>query len=725
MTRLKNVVFEEFYFPPQDDIINDFFIPALSNCDRYDRATGFFTSSSLVELSVGVCDLASRHGKIRIITSPKLYPEDILAIKQGYDLANTVGGSMVRYFDRPNDPDSLDRLALLSELISTGVLEIKVGIMKNLEQYPDAMFHPKFGILYDSEGESIAFTGSMNESKNGLGGNWDHIEVSSTDPIYHKRVSILKEKFEKLWTDKDDTVLVIDLPKIAQELIDGYRSSKTMLDLDKKLLKKYGEEEPESVYFKTPEWLKNNKRPYQENAIEKWVAAGYCGIYNMATGTGKTKTALCSLEKLYNDKPNEGIFTVIVAPQKHLVDQWAEEIRKFGVNPIVGHSDYGADWKDRFRRQMLLYRSNPRNSCFVTTISSFTSREIQGWILKIENLALIIDEAHNMGSSNRLTRLPDNAKYRLALSATMDRYKDEFGTEGLRSFFGEECIHFTLEEAIGKYLSNYNYYPVICNYNKAEYNKLVDSNEHLDAILKSDVSKKVKMTAKNEYLEYSYTLNAKMESKFENLKSLMKNYVGKDHFLVYSGKVKTDDEGTFDTGSHADFMNAIDKTSKILGKDGGLGMKISRITYKEDAKERQQIIKDFDNGDTEGIVAISCLDEGVDIPSIRTAVIMSSSDNPREYIQRRGRVLRICEGKEFADIYDFVVIPKKFEEVVPNSPHSGIELKMIAKEIRRMKEFSKVALNPDETEKLFNKISSAYRISIDEIMKVYGEELNG
>ena len=216
-----------------------------------------------------------------------------------------------------------------------------------------------------------------------------------------------------------------------------------------------------------------------------------------------------------------------------------------------------------------------------------------------------------------------------------------------------------------------------------------------------------------------------LKREFENLKSLMKNYVGKDHFLVYSGKVKTDDEGTFDTGSHADFMNAIDKTSKILGKDGGLGMKISRITYKEDAKERQQIIKDFDNGDTEGIVAISCLDEGVDIPSIRTAVIMSSSDNPREYIQRRGRVLRICEGKEFADIYDFVVIPKKFEEVVPNSPHSGIELKMIAKEIRRMKEFSKVALNPDETEKLFNKISSAYRISIDEIMKVYGEELNG
>lgn len=724
MTRLKDVEFGEFYFSPQDDIVRDFFIPALKNSDEYDRTTGFFTSSSLIELSVGVCDLATRHGKIRIITSPRLYPEDVLAIKHGYEMAKAVGDSMIRNFDRPEDPESLDRMALLSELISIGVLEIKVGIMKNLDQYPDAMFHPKFGIMCDSEGSSIAFTGSMNESRNGLGGNWDHIEVSSTDPIYSKRISILKNKFEKLWSNEDDSVMVIELPKIAQDLIDGYRSSKSMLDLDKRILDKYNIKS-DSIYFKTPDWLKKNKRQYQEDAVEKWVSANYCGIYNMATGTGKTKTALRSLERLYNDKPNDGIFTVIVAPQKHLVDQWAEEVRNFSVNPIVGHSDHGSDWKKKFRQQMLLYRKNPINSCLVTTISSFTSGEVQQWISKIKNLALVVDEAHNMGSSNRLIKLPDNARYRLALSATMDRYKDESGTKGLHNYFGEECIHFTLEEAIGKYLSNYNYYPIICHYNRDEYNKLIDSNESLDAILKSDVSNKIKMTAKSEYLEYSYTLNAKMESKFDNLKQLMRNYVGKNHFLVYSGKVKTDEEGTFDIDSHCEFMSAIDKTSKILGKDGGLGMKISRITYKEDAKERQQIIKDFDSGDTEGIVAISCLDEGVDIPSIKTAVIMSSSDNPREYIQRRGRVLRICEGKEYADIYDFVVIPKAFDEVVPNSPHSGIELKMIAKEMRRMREFSNVALNPEETQKLFNKISSAYEVDIDEIIRIYGEELYG
>lgn len=154
----------------------------------------------------------------------------------------------------------------------------------------------------------------------------------------------------------------------------------------------------------------------------------------------------------------------------------------------------------------------------------------------------------------------------------------------------------------------------------------------------------------------------------------------------------------------------------------GLGMKISRITYKESASERKRIIEEFDRGDTEGIIAISCLDEGVDIPSIQTAVIMSSSDNPREYIQRRGRVLRQHSGKESADIYDFIVVPKALHEVDPRSAHVGIELKMLAKEIRRMKEFAKPALNSDHTEKLFRDISVAYGITIDEIMEVYGEE---
>ncbi len=723
MDNLSSSEWGEVYFSPMHNVVRDFFVPALKMSTHYDRATGYFTSSSLIELSVGICDLASRGGKIRVITSPRLYPEDVEAIKRGYDSSKIIGDAIVRDFEKPENLEALDRLALLSELISMGCMEIRIGIMKNLDEYPDAIFHPKFGIMTDDDGNKVLFRGSMNESMNGLGGNWDYVEVTSSSSKDSASITIFQNVFENIWENHDETVEVMDLPKVAEDLINSFKKDKSMLNLDKELLEKYAKKNsPKSVFFKSPDWLNNNKRQYQEDAIEKWIECGYNGIFNMATGTGKTKTALRALERLYNNHPDEGIFTIIIAPQKHLVDQWSDEIKEFGVNPIIAHSDASnGSWKEKFRHQMILYRNSPRNMCMVITISSFVSNEVQEWISKIDNLAIVADEAHNMGSASRLKKLPSNAKYRLALSATMDRFKDAMGTIKLREYFGEECIYFSLEDAIGKFLCNYNYYPIPCTYSETEYSQLVESNEHLDEILRSDVNEKVKKTAKKEYLEYSYTLNAKMESKFFILEEIMKPFVGKDHFLVYCGKVRTDDEGDFDNTSHSEFLRAIDKTSLILGTKG-LGMKISRITYKEDAKERRRTIKEFNDGNTEGIIAISCLDEGVDIPSIKTAFIMSSSDNPREYIQRRGRVLRIHPSKDHADIYDFVVIPKSLSEVNPTGNHVGIELKMIAKEIKRIIEFSRVSLNPEESNLLLKDIANAYQTTVEEIIDIYGEE---
>ena len=722
MASLVGLNFKEVYFSPKDNIIQDFFIPALKNSDYYYRAAGYFTSSSLVELSVGICDLVKRGGKIKVITSPRLNYEDVAAIKKGYDLLETTGKAMVRDFERPEDIESLDRLSLLSELIARGILDIKIAVMRNVDQYPNSIFHPKFGIMVDSEGKMIAFSGSMNESKNAMVANWDTIEVSSCNENHASRTKIFDDEFRNLWNNNDETVCVLDMPKVAMDLLDEYRTGELNLELDARLLKKYDDVKiKESVYFKSPKWLV--KRPYQIEAIDNWISREYQGIFDMATGTGKTKTALCALEDLYNAKPDEGIFTIIVAPQKHLVDQWGVEVQNFGVVPIIGHSDSSiGQWKDKFRRQVLLSRSNKKSACLITTISSFSSKEIQDWIQKIPNLVLVVDEAHNMGSDNRLTKLPPNAKYRLALSATMERYKDKVGTESLQDYFGDYCIRFSLEDAIGTYLTNYYYYPIVCTYNSSEYEQFVKSNEELDAILSDPHSSKhEKMMAKNEYIEYSYTLNSKMDSKYEELEKLMRGYTHSDHFLVYCGKARVDDEGNMIDSSHNEFIKCIDKTARILGMNG-LGLKISRITYRESSQDRKRILEEFDKGETAGIIAISCLDEGVDIPSIKTAVIMTSSDNPREYVQRRGRVLRMYPGKEYATIYDFIVIPKNLDDVVPGDEHSGLELKMIAKEIRRMKEFSKVSLNSEDTDDIFSKISTAYKISIDDITEIYGED---
>ncbi len=712
---------EEFYFPPGDNVVKDFFIPVLSNSNKYDRATGYFTSYSLVELSIGICEFASKGGKMRVITSPRLTKEDLVAIKEGYNIIETIGKSMVNNFQKPVDPEMIDRLSLLSELISSGTLEIKVAVMKNLEKCPNAMFHPKFGLMYNPDGGIVSFTGSMNETQNGMIGNWDHIEVSlSHNNASHVRK--LKERFDGLWNGRDDSVMILNLPKVVGDLISEYHSDKSLLDLDQKLLQKYDDiSEPESVFFKSPEWLRKNRRQYQTNAVHNWIKSGYCGIFDMATGTGKTKTALLSLESLYNNNPGKNIFAVIIAPQKHLVDQWGEEVKQFGVNPIIGHSDASKDWKVDFRRKMTLYLSKPQNMCFLTTMSMFSSKEIQDWISRIDELAIVVDEAHNMGSANRLRKMPSNAKYRLALSATMERYNDSVGTFYLKEYFKTECIKLSIDDAIGKYLVNYNYYPIVCTYSDEEYDQLIEKNESLNKVLKSSVSENVKSKARRDYVEYRYTLNSKMESKFHALKSLMRKYVNDNHFLVYSGKVRTDDEGDFIEGSHSMMLKAIDKTTRILGKNC-LNMKISRITYEEKASDRKKIIEDFNNGDIQGIVAISCLDEGIDIPSIKTAVIMSSSDNPREYIQRRGRVLRLFPGKDHADIYDFVVFPRDLDDYRIGGIYSEIELMVLSKEIKRMKEFSRISLNKDETDNLLQEITKVYGMTIEKIMDIAGSE---
>lgn len=719
MSDLTGLTFKETYFSPNDDAVRDFMIPALKNCDEYHRTTGFFSSTSLVQVSVGVCDLASRGGKIKILTSPKLSQEDVDAIKSGYEMREVVGTAMLRDFVSPQDSESIDRLALLSELIARGTIDIRVVVMRNIDAYPNSMFHAKMGVMIDSLGNRVAFTGSMNETANGMVANWDMIDVFSDADGSSARIDSYERKFEALWSGTDPASQTMEVPKVVMEVFDQYRKGEFRLDLDEIYL--VHEEVPESVYFKSPAWLK--LRPYQEEAIDNWVSRGYHGVFDMATGTGKTKTAMCALERLYNDVGSEGIFTIIVAPQKHLVDQWAEEVGNFGVNPLVGHSDTTEDdWKGRFRRQVRLSKDGAKNFCLVVTVASFSTEEFNTWVSKIRNLALVVDEAHNMGSSNRIAKLPSNAKYRLALSATMERYRDATGTMNLMNYFGEKCIRFTLEDAIGKYLTNYYYHPILCVYSDDEYYQLVDANHKLDVILSNPrISKTEKKKAKNEYLQYSYSLNVKMEAKYDALHELMASRLGDDHFLVYCGKLRVNDDGEEDENGQVVIQRAIDKTSGILGMNG-LGFKISRITYRENAQERKKTLSDFEAGDLDGIVAISCLDEGVDIPSIRTAVFMSSSNNPREYVQRRGRVLRMHPGKEYAELFDMVVMPRSLDNDYVDPDHFGVELKLLTKEMRRMEEFSKVSLNRADTEEIFQRISDKYGLTIEEIMETYGED---
>ena len=220
-------------------------------------------------------------------------------------------------------------------------------------------------------------------------------------------------------------------------------------------------QEVDAPFFRIPQG--KGLRTYQEDAINAWAEQGYCGIFDMATGTGKTYTALGALSTL--SKHISSLAVVIVCPYQHLVEQWVEDIELFGVQPIVAYSSY-KNWKELFSDTVNAYRVGvQKNFCIITTNGTFETDSFQRILKRIKtNLCFVVDEAHNFGATKLSTMLPENSLFRLGLSATIERFRDDEGTAKLYNFFGEKCISFPLERAISEgCLTRYKYYPVVVN----------------------------------------------------------------------------------------------------------------------------------------------------------------------------------------------------------------------------------------------------------------------
>jgi len=713
---LKNALTKKSFISPKDDLVASFFEPLLKSSVRYDRGSGFFTSGSLVELSNGIMNLVSNGGTIRMISSPRFTEDDWKAISDGYDIKKKASEAMLRDLTI-TDEDTKDRICLLSKLIVLGILDIKIAIMRKNDA--ESMFHPKFGIFGDAEGNTLVFSGSMNDSLYGLRSNWEMVSI--VEEHYIDQIDTpheLETVFDMLWNDEDDTVTVYELPAEVKVKFQEY--SKLPCSFDSKLIELELIPKTQSLYYKCPEHIKPQE--YQSKAVDKWVSNNYNGIYNMATGTGKTITAMLSLERLYNDIGG-GIFTIIVCPQKHLVDQWADVVESFGVYPIIGYSDYKVgDWKSRFTGTILT-ANNKTNCCLITTINSFSMDDVQTWISRIKNLVLVVDEVHNMGSSSRLRKLPANAKYRLGLSATVDRYKDPTGTSQLRDYFGEECINLPISEAIGTVLTNYYYHPKICYFNDEEFAQFQGINSEIERIqLAPLLSEKRRQSLIREQQLKGILLLSRLKSKFSTLEQIVSSMASEDHMLIYCGKTRFfDEDEDEDKELQSEGVRIIDKVISMLGINGSsnIDLKLAKFTYTESPDERRRILNRFQMGDIQALVAISCLDEGVDIPSIRTAIITSSSENPKEYVQRRGRVLRKFPGKDYAVIYDLIAIPRNLDVLNDSRYSADLEMKLLCREISRIQEFAKDSINPEESQYLLDMIADSYGESTEEMLEHY------
>lgn len=692
---------KQIYRQPADDLIQTFFIPVLKLSKKYDRSVAFFDSRALYEMTAGISGLVENGGHIRYIISPNnLAQDDINAIKQGYKTREEIASEKILpVIAEMTAPFQEERLNMLSHLIAEGILDIKVAIPNTPGSL--GMFHEKCGLMEDLIGNRIAFTGSFNDTKNAISNNYEQIGTYSTLRGDYEGIGIIKNEFESLWNDEDENVTVIPFPDDIKAAIHKYQKPEVDWRIDKKEFQKKRSERPEK-----PDEIKLYK--YQTDAIDNWFRQDCIASFNMCTGSGKTYTALYGAVKLVEKQP---VCIIICCPYQHLVDQWCEDLESWNFDYLAGYTgSLNRNWKKRLKNRIFDFNHHLRRYiCFITTNASFRTKGVQDIIGTISgDILLIVDEAHNFGASNMRRLLTDRYRYRMGLSATLDRYNDREGTNALHAFFHKECIRYTLEDAINDdKLTRYFYYPIPVSLTESELETYNELSEQISAEIRYSEKDGYTVTEKGKRLLIERARRvAGAYNKLEKLKEEIEPHRKENHILVYCGATTVNDSGYKENTADAEDVKQIERVTDILGNE--LGMKVNKFTSEENAEQRRNIIASFSEGiNTQVLVAIKCLDEGVSIKSIQTAFILASSTNPREYIQRRGRVLRKYSGKNFAYIYDFVTLPRPLEEVVPGAD-TEFDLSLIRRELIRVADFASLSENPSDSDKLINRIEDKY-----------------
>ena len=736
---LQDVTVKREYRSLVDKIARDFYIPLLSHAVSYDRAVGFFSSTILAQIMSGIAGLRNNGGKIRLVASPRLSDEDMAAMKSGYKKREEiVAAAIEKELQEPVTEFEKEHLNLLANLIADGVLDIKIALTEKDNQI--GMYHEKLGLISDSEGNTVAFSGSMNETTTGLALNYEAIDVyCSWRSQDETRVEDKRKAFDAIWSDSAKGIKIIEFPQLKQEIVEKYR--RYTPDWDKPAMLPPAEPEPSKTerpgveilnhYPQRPSWFQ--AREYQTTAIGKWAEAGYRGIFDMATGTGKTLTALEAITTLSEIKENK-LAVIVVVPYQHLVEQWVDDIKAFNIKPIIGYSASAQkDWHKRLEnavRDQKIGATGKDFFLFICTNATFVSDKVQLLIQKIKSdTLLVVDEAHNAGAPKFLELLNNSYKYRLALSATIDRHHDKDGTKKLFDFFGDKCIEYTLQEAIENgVLTKYNYHPILTYLNQEEHDEYLQLTQQISKCMMIGKDGKHTLSERGKRLALKRSrIIAGAQDKLPKLAHEIEAYKDDKHILVYCGSTNVMDITKEQSDTEENDVRQIIAVSKLLGNK--LNMVASRFTSEETMEERAQLKKDFASGDIQVLVAIKCLDEGVNIPAIKTAFILASTTNPKEYIQRRGRVLRTYtdpitkKTKEYAEIYDFITLPRPLD----NISHLSLDqiqkdLPLIKRELKRAEDFANLAINMPDAYKVIDQIKDAYSIK-DYIIKPEEEYL--
>ena len=663
------------------NLVKDFYTPCLRNAKQYWRAVGYFTSNGLALNTRGLTSFIRHNGQMKLVTGPKLMADDIQAIQQGYDAKEQY---LSPSLDCGFEDVTHSRLMMLTWLIAHGHLNIKIAYPSNTGVNSlQAIYHEKIGVFLDDSENSVAFGGSQNETVGGLLSNFESIDVHLSWDDTQQRVQQKINNFNRLWTNTTDKLEIVDFPTaVADDLLTHQTVYETVPDLlppDRSEII-----EPTIAYL--PSGLE--LRDYQNEAINAWFTNGCRGLWEMATGTGKTITALSALARLKEEK--KYLFALIVCPYQHLVDQWYEEAVKFGFDPILAYKS-SATWVNRLNTALVRYNYGVRDVvCTITTQTTFIADPMQKLLSKLKRDAVLVaDEVHHLGAERSLQKLTNVFDYRLGLSATPNRWFDDAGTAALKAYFGEIVYEFPLSRAIQEgYLCPYYYYPHLVELTDDEFEEYEQLTNKI-----SKLFYKVNSNEPNEVLERLLikraTLLNRAENKMEKLAELLANNIDLIH--------------------HTLFYSAPGRIAPVIELLTDLGLRVAKFTAEESTAKRRELLDMFTSGHLQALVAMKCLDEGVDVPSTRTAYILASSSNPKEFIQRRGRILRQSLGKEHAEIHDLIAVPPIDYRQYPTETFRT-ERKIVGRELERFNEFAGMALNKFEARDKIWELAKDYNL---------------
>lgn len=717
---LKDISIKPVYRSGEDDLMKDFYIPCLSVSNGYDRAVGFFSTSILVYALSGISQLLRNNGEMRLVIGYPLSDEEFEVLKSGEPLKH-LGHRLESSLEEMINEATTDllryRLKIFFLMTVTGKLRIKFAYRKR------GMYHEKIGVFRDGLGNKVLFQGSANETTNATNPdlNYESISVykSWISENYNDYAQPYENGFEKIWCGADPHVHTADIPselytKIHKKIQKGieFIPVDDVLENEVKLIE-YGNESYNNGYPVVPINMGDKKFkvfPHQDEALKSWSENRYTGIFKLATGAGKTVTAMYAVAKLFERNRNMPLAYIVAVPYVALADQWVQELAKFNMKPIRCYGNKTI-WQERLNSAISQLNIGKIEFFSVVVVNqSLRGEAFQSSLKRLDSKKIFFvgDECHHHSTNTFLEAIPE-AQFKIGLSATP--YSEEIDAgyetdpvkiENLKNIYGSIVAEYGMAKALGDgVLTPYNYYIRPVALNEIEMLNFIELSKEMAKLFsqeKGELSSRLKdlIRRRNKIISNA---SQKMLALIDVLKD--EKFAEKRHSLVYvgEGNVLDNEEGA---------KGEVAQLTAVSTAMMSLGWKVSRFTAQEKKADRLAIMEDFTEGNIDALVSMRVLDEGIDIPACKRAFILASTTNSRQFIQRRGRILRKSEGKDIADIYDFVVIPNS------SMKNESCFVSLVRRELYRVMEFVKLSQNRVAGELVASELADMFELDIKE-----------